>query len=145
MVEVVFVKDVQDIARKGAVKQVADGYARNFLFPRGLAVIATPQLIAQLEAEKQKRTEELEIRRADYEKLVEKLEGTEVEIVAKANNKGNLFAALEAEAIARKLGKSILARHVIIDEPIKTVGEHTVKISPLAGLTATIKVTVKSE
>lgn len=145
MAEVIFTKDVPGIAGKGEVKQVADGYARNFLFPQGLAVLATAELIERAEAEKKQQREKREKKRAEYEKTVQNLEGKKIEIVAKANEQGVLFGAVEPATIAEKLGEGFTADQVLISEPIKKVGEYEVKISPLTGLTATIKVTVKSE
>jgi len=145
MVEVVFIKDVPGTGHKGDIKQVADGYARNFLFPKGLAVLATPSLVEQIEAEKKQKSKELEAERADYEKVITEMEGQVIELTAKANEQGNLFATITPAMIADGLVKyKISPDQIIISEPIKKVGEYEVKVSPMSGLTATIKVTVKS-
>ncbi len=145
MIEVVFIKDVPGTGQKGDIKRVADGYARNFLFPKGLAILATSALIEKVETEKKQKEQQREGKRAEYEKLVQGLEGQEVEVSARANEQGVLFAAVEPAAIAEALGRGISADQIILDEPIKKVGEHEVKVSPLAGLTATIMVKIKPE
>lgn len=143
MIEVVFIKDVPGTARKGDIKKVVAGYARNFLFPKGLAILATSKLVEKIEVEKKQKEQQREEKRAEYEKLVQSLEGQEVEISAKANEQGVLFAAVEPAVIAEAVGRGISADQIIVDEPIKKIGEHEVKVSPLTGLTATIRVTVK--
>jgi len=130
--KVVLLKDVAGIGRKYDVKNVADGYALNFLIPRKLATAGTPQSIAHAErvASEQKSIENIQ---ADLlRKNLKSLEETSLTISGKANEKGHLFAGLHKEAIVSELKKQkgidILAEFIDLSHPIKEIGEHLISV-----------------
>lgn len=130
--KVIFLKDVKRVGRNGEIKNVADGYAANFLFPNKLAEPATEAKIAQFEKEKAAHAAELAKQESLQDKKVASLRGKSVTIAARATEKGGLFKTVTAKDIA----KAILAQHSLeigedmITEPapIKTVGEHAVSL-----------------
>lgn len=134
--KVILKEDVKTLGKKGKVCEVSDGYARNFLLPRGLAVEATEGNVQDL-AHKQK----IEDQRRQKEKqnaldLAQKLEGLTVTIKVKVGDKGRLFGSVTNKEIAEALEKGynikLDKRKIEIKDPIKTVGEHSAvfKIHP---------------
>lgn len=144
--KVVFVKDVKGVASRGDVKDVADGYARNFLFPQHAAVVASPAALAQMKEE-----EEAARRRAEKElnKLQEaagRLDGEEVIIGVKTNGDGTPYAAVREQQIVsalKKLGHTIKPDQVILKTPLKSLGEHTIAVRFGHGLEAEVRVVVE--
>src|SRR3989338_8160969 len=131
--KVIFLKDVAKVGQHGTMKDVADGYALNFLIPRWLAIQATPDKdAAHLAA--QKREEQA---REQHNKMitgaVHSLKGVRIEISAKATEKGGLFKSITAADIAKAVQEqrsvSIPLETITLAKPIKEVGEHAIKIS----------------
>lgn len=130
--KVILLKDVPGLGESGTVKEVADGYARNFLIPRGLAVAATKTNLAsaeqRLRAEKERQTRQLR----EAEALTKRLEGLEITIRAKAGEQGRLFGAVTAADIAEELSRVVgteIDRHRIeLDAPLKLLGRYVVKV-----------------
>ncbi|MES2470666.1 MAG: 50S ribosomal protein L9 [Patescibacteria group bacterium] len=130
--KVIFLKDVHKVAKKYETKEMSEGYARNLLFPKGLAIAATPEAIAKIS----KLVAEDETRKKVNESLLEKniteLDGQLVTITAKANDKGHLFAGLHKEEIVAEVKKAlridIIPSFVMLDHPIKETGEHVINI-----------------
>jgi len=129
--KVIYLKSFQGVA-PGAIKEVADGYARNFLLPHGYVKPATEKAVADLQSKKQykERAEQGERDRATS--IAGKVKGKIFEIKAKATEAGdNLYAAISndqvRQAIAQK-GIDIGAARVLFDKPVKQVGEHTVTV-----------------
>ena len=145
--QVILVQDVKNLGASGDVVNVADGYARNYLIPRGLAVPATEGGLRQVKsrqaAEKQRREREAE----EAAKLVEVLNGERVEVLAKCGEGGRLFGSVTsadiAAAIKKQHGREIDKRKVELTEPIKEIGSHEVTIKVYPGMTAVITVEVK--
>lgn len=143
--KVILLKDVRRVGQHGEVKNVADGYATNFLFPNKLAEPATEEKIKQVEAGKAERETQVQKEREQLDTTVAALRGKKVVIEARATEKGGLFKTITAKDIA----KAIAAEHSIeiaedmisFAEPIKTVGEHGAAItgpSQKASLTVTV-------
>ena len=125
-------KDVPRIGRKFEVKDMPDGYALNFLMPRKLAVRATPDAIARLLKEQKIADLHVEASREAIQKLAEELKTTPVTVLVEANEKGGLFKAVHQKEIAeaiRKAGHTIDEESIIIETPIKSLGEHTIMLS----------------
>ncbi|NLN17076.1 MAG: 50S ribosomal protein L9 [Firmicutes bacterium] len=145
--QVILVRDVKNLGVSGEVVNVADGYARNYLIPRGLAVPATEGGLRQVKtrqaAEQQRREKEAE----EAAKLVELLDGGKVEVLAKCGEGGRLFGSVTsadiAAAIKDQYKTEIDKRKVELAEPIKTVGSHQVTIRVYPGMTAVVTVEVK--
>ena len=146
--KVIILKETEGLGKVGDIKEVADGYARNFLIPKGIAKPATKSAEKEIEilkeAQAKKSEEELKI----AEELAENLEGMSVEISAKADESGKLFGAVSQENIAaalEKKGFKIDKNKISIAEPIKEVGEYEVMISLDHGLEARVEVVVVRE
>lgn len=145
--KVVLLKNVAKVGKAGEIKTVADGFARNFLIPQGLAEVASDSAVkkASLMAEnlKIKTQKELE----EFQKIAEKLDRKEVVIKAKAQ-KGKLFGSINPQQIIDKLKEekiSIKESNLVIKNPIKELGEHAVKVNLSHGIEAEIKVIVEEE
>jgi len=146
--KVILLKDIKNLGRKLDVKHVSDGYARNFLVPRGLARLASQDALDELDEELRKRemlaTEELEATQG----AAEELDGLDVYISAKADEQGTVYGGVNAKAIQKALqemGVTIDTKAVKIEEPIKEVGEHRVTIELEHGIEAEIKLIVEAE
>jgi large subunit ribosomal protein L9 len=130
--KVILLKDVRGMGMHGAIKDVADGYALNKLFPQKLAEAATPERIKQIEAQVAARAAEREQEDKQLDTKVASLRGKIVSIPSRATEKGGLFKSITATDVA----KAIRAEHsleipedsITIAEPIKTVGEHVVML-----------------
>ena len=119
--KVILLKDVENLGKEGEVKEVADGYARNFLIPEKLAVAATEQAIKDSEARKQKKEKEAKMELEETQKLAEQLEGRELYIKVKEKD-GKLFGSVNEKVIAKALkdeGVIINPSAVKLDESIK--------------------------
>jgi large subunit ribosomal protein L9 len=146
--KVIFLKDIPKIGKKYDVKNVSDGYARNFLFPQKLAIVATEKEIKNLEERKKRAEAEAEKDLKKYQEDVKKMEDLEVEIFAKAGKDGKLYAALSAAQITNALkekGFEIKKNQIRIDESIKELGEKEIIIEFPHNLEAKIRVVVGEE
>ncbi|WP_413377157.1 50S ribosomal protein L9 [Alkalihalobacillus sp. 1P02AB] len=143
--KVIFLSDVKGKGKKGEVKNVSEGYARNFLLPKNLAVEATNSNVKDLEAKKksvQKKTEE-ELEEAKAYQA--KLEAAEVTIKAKSGEGGRLFGAVSTKQIAETLASMKLKvdkRKILLDDPIRSLGYTNVPIKIHPEVIATVKVHV---
>ncbi len=130
--EVILQKDVKGLGKKGEVVTVADGYGRNFLLPRGLAVLATAGNIKQadLEKEAQKQKRERELKEA--QEVAARIQGQKLQIATKVGESGKLFGSITSQEIADRLKRQykveIDKRKIELEEPIKSVGKHPIKI-----------------
>jgi large subunit ribosomal protein L9 len=146
--KVLFLKEVENVAEPGDVKDVANGYARNYLLPKQIAVAATSSMLKQheraIEAEKQRLSKEAENLRA----VAGKLDGASVTIAARAGAEGRLYGSITAPDIAaalqEQLGIAVDRRDIHLDEPIRRVGDHDVVIRLRRDLTPTVKVAIAS-
>ena len=146
--EIILIKDCKDAGKAGEKKNVSDGYAKNFLIPKGFALPATKANIAKWKQskanEKAKHDKELELAR----KHKEKLEKDTLIIKAKTGEKGKLYGAITNKNIAEEIKKSfrfnLNKKKIVLDHPIKEVGSYDVKAKLFEGINATIKVQVES-
>lgn len=146
--KVILTKDVQSLGHSGEIKNVADGYARNFLIPGGYAKIATGNIIKQVEEAKERNRKQAEENLKVVEELATKLENVSVLIKAKAEKSGKLYAAVGPKEISEALGKKgfkLSEDKIIIAEPIKETGEYKVAINLNHGLEAKVDVLVENE
>lgn len=145
--KVILLKNVPNLGEEGDVKEVALGYARNFLIPKGLAREATAQAIAEAQANKAKKAESAEAELAQAESLAQKMEGQTVEIKAKASEEGTLYAAISAVKIAAALKEKgfMVKKENIKAGHIKELGEHELVVNLDHGLDARITLIISSE
>lgn len=145
--KVIFLKDVKGKGKKGEVKNVADGYAHNFLIKQGLAVEASQAAVSSLEGQKKKEekmaAEELE----DAKRLKDVLEKITVELTAKAGEGGRLFGSITSKQIAEQLLKNntikIDKRKIELGDAIRTLGFTKVPVKLHTEVTATLNVHVR--
>lgn len=129
---VIMLKDVKGVAQRGTIKEVADGYALNFLIAQGLAHQATPQKIAEFEARKKIENAENVARESLIVAMLKKIDGTTIEVAARANESGHLYKQLSPSLIAQAIrttgGVDIPEQAIIMNAPIKAVGDSPVTI-----------------
>ncbi|MFA7315053.1 MAG: 50S ribosomal protein L9 [Candidatus Magasanikbacteria bacterium] len=147
--KVIFLKDVKGTAKKGDIKEVSDGYARNFLMKQNLAIMATDFEIDKLTKQDKKKTKQMEVELESQQKIAGRLDGEEIEIIAKVSNTGTLYAAINstklAQAIKKQLSVIVKPEQIKLEEPIKDIGEYDIHISFNHGLEADIRVIVSEE
>jgi large subunit ribosomal protein L9 len=147
--KVILLKDVKSLGKKGDVVNAKDGYARNFLIPKGIAIEATEGNVKVIEeqktAKKLKEKEELE----KAKKLAEKISNLTVKIKSKAGENGKLFGSITTKDIADKLNKQhkikIDKRKIVLDNNIKTLGATYVEVKVYPNVTAKLRVEVVEE
>lgn len=145
--KVIFLKDVKGKGKKGEVKNVADGYAHNFLIKQGLAIEASNASISTLEGQKKKEDKRAAEELAEAKKLGEQLEKITVELSAKAGEGGRLFGSITTKQIAEELQKKhgikIDKRKMELADAIRTLGHTKVPVKLHHEVLATLTVHVK--
>lgn len=143
--KVIFLKDVKGQGKKGEVKTVSEGYANNFLIPRGLAAVATSSNMKQLEHHKQAEASRKDREKEEAQKLAEKLEAVNLTMKAKSGEGGRLFGSITSKHIADELAKLKLKvdrRKIELPEPIRSLGVQQVPVKVHPEVTAVLKVQV---
>ena len=129
--KVIFSTDVRGQGKKGEMKEVSDGYARNYLIPRGLAAEATADNINAMKLKEKAKAAQIAREKAQAEENAKKLEGVQVLIRARAGSSGKLFGAVTSQEISDALKEQfdidIEKNKIVQAEPIKTFGSYTVK------------------
>lgn len=148
--KVILLKDVKNLGKAWDIKEVSDGYARNFLFPHDLAQIATPDLVKKSELQKTDKIKKAEADLEKTEELASELDDFVIKIKAKANGEGKLFGSVKPEMIlealtSQKLNVSTIKAADISTDAIKETGEHKVTVNLPHGLEAVIVVVVEKE
>ena len=145
--QVILLQDVKSLGKKGEIVKVSDGYARNFLFPKGLAKEATPGAAKEVEKKQAaERAREME-RRLTAEKKAASLRGKVITVKAKCGAQGRLYGSVTgaeiAEALKEQHGVEVDKRKIDLSEPIRTVGETdiVVKLYPEISAKMTVRVT----
>ena len=144
--KVIMLKDVKGTGRANDVVEVNDGFARNFLIPKGFAQEATAQNLNRSNQQRSLQVHRKNMERAEALELAKKLEGVRVEVTAKAGKDGRLFGSVTAGDIADALKKQRIEvdkKRIELDAPIKQAGETQVSIRVYADTTAKITVAVK--
>ena len=146
--KVILREDVKNLGQMGEVVNVADGYARNFLFPKKFAVVANTGNIKEFEHTKKVIQERAAKVKASLKSAAEKLAGVSVTIKSKSGEDGKLFGSVTnmdiAEALAAE-GYEVDKKKIVIDEPIKRTGEYTVSIKLHQDISSEVKVQVVAE
>jgi large subunit ribosomal protein L9 len=146
--EVILKEDVAKLGHRGDVVKVAEGYGRNYLLPRKLAIEATAGNKAVIEQMKQSAVRRSAIEKADSEALSKQLEAVTLTFARKAGEKDHLFGSVTSSDIAEALeqkGFNVDRRKIQLHEPLKSIGEFDVPIRLHRDVTSRIKVTVEKE
>jgi large subunit ribosomal protein L9 len=145
--KVILLKDIPGKGRTGEIKEVTKGYARNYLLPQGLALIATPTIQKQvgLSLEKEKRSEAAD--QGQMVELAKQIEGTEIRLEARVGAGDRLFGSITAtdiaEELSRAIGSTIDKKDIEIDKPLRQAGSHEVTVSLGKDLRPKIRVVVE--
>ncbi len=130
--KIILKEDIKGVGRKYEVKNVADGYANNFLIPKKLAEYASPEAVKKAEILKSTNIAEIEIREKLTEKQIEMLKGVKIVLKKKGNEKGHLFEKIHPEEISEALKDQakieIGPEFLVTPKPIKEIGEHIVLV-----------------
>lgn len=148
MVEVILRRDVADLGLAGEMVNVRPGYARNYLIPQGIALVATEGNRRRFEEERRQVEQSAEREREAAQELAGELEGREVNFVRRASESGRLFGSVTAADIADELEKEGVAvdrRAIRLEDPIKDLGEHDVPVRVHMDIVPTLKVSVVAE
>ena len=146
--KVILLEDVRGTGKAGDVANVSDGYARNMLIPRGLAVEATAQNIKQLEKKKEAMAKKFAEDKAAALELKKKLEEVTVEVRTKAGKDGKVFGSVTSKDIAdalNQMGFDIDKKKIQLDSPIKATGMTDVNVKLFTEISGKVKVNVISE
>ena len=147
--KVVFLEDVPDVGEVGQIKDVADGYARHYLIPRKLAVLANSAASNILEAQLKKKAKQQAQTKAEMAQVAKQLEGKELALKAKVGAKERLYGSITstdiADGIRDQLGMDIDKRKIELAEPIRELGSYDVSIKLFKDIVPQIKVTVAAE
>ncbi len=129
--KVILQQDVRGQGKKGQMVEVSDGYARNFLLPKKLAVTATPESINTMKQQEKAKKAQMAAEKAEAEAVAKKLEGLMVKISAKAGEGGRLFGAVTtkeiSEALSAQHGLNIAKTKIVLEDPIKSCGSYSLK------------------
>ena len=144
--KVVFIQDVPDVAQAGEIKDVANGHARNYLFPKGFAVLATPTEIKRVEARRQAEARRLDQHIQEAQALAQVFQDISLVFPKRVGAKGNIYGSVSSVAISqelKRLGHTVEKTMVKLEEPLRQLGTHDVDVELAKGVVATIKVTIK--
>jgi large subunit ribosomal protein L9 len=143
--QVILKKDVKKLGKKNEIVKVSDGYARNYLLPKGLADEATSTKLNEIKVQKKVANKKHQNRLVEARKMAEEMEKKEFQIYVKAGEGGRLFGSVTskdiAEAVERE-GFKIDRRKIILDNNIKTLGDHKIDVKVYEDVIATLKIQV---
>ena len=147
--KIILTREVHNLGQAGDVKNVATGYARNYLFPKGLAIKATASALKEFERQRASESHREERLASRADALVQRLSEVTLTFEAKASEKGRLFGSITtadiAEALEREIGEKFDRRKHILSEPLRHVGEHVVSVRLTSEVVAEVKAIVIPE
>ena len=147
--KVVFLKDVPRVAKAGEIKEVANGYGRNFLIPQELAILASPQAIRLAEAQRRVKARQQAESEAELVELARELEGKEITLEARVGAQEHLYGSITNADIAAELESSaglvVDKRKIELAEPIRQLGSYEVVVKLAKEIVPKIKVTVVAQ
>ena len=144
--KVILQKEIPTLGKAGEIRNVADGYARNFLIPRGLAEAATESALKDLARKQSDTARHLEREQASFEGMAEKLRSTALSFILKMGEKDQAFGGISSQDIVEKLaeyGINVEKSWIELEQSIKSTGEHNVKIKFPHHVAAEIKIIVE--
>ena len=146
---VLFLKEVTGTAQAGDVKEVSPGYARNYLFPKHLAVVADDRVVEQIRKREEAARRRAEKELSDARDVAQRLRKLTVTVYAKTGEGGRLFGSITnsdvAQQLKREAGIDVDKRKIEIDQPIKSLGPHEVRVELHSEITETLKVVVAAQ
>ncbi|GAB2716987.1 50S ribosomal protein L9 [Paenibacillus thermoaerophilus] len=144
--KVIFLKDVKGQGKKGEIKDVSEGYANNFLIPRGLAKIASEGNLKSLEHQKKAEEKRKEKEKEEAKELAAKINELMLKMTVKSGEGGRLFGSITSKQIAEELAKqhqiTLDKRKILLDDPIRSLGVTQVTLKLHPDVTAVLKVQV---
>jgi len=147
--KVILQQDVRGQGKRGQLVEVSDGYARNFLLPRKLAIEANADNLNALKLQDEAKARRVEMEKEDARKTAQKLESIQVKIRAKAGTHGKLFGSVTTKEVSEELKKQydieINKQKIVLDEPIKNFGTYEMKVKLYPEITGTLYVVVTEE
>jgi large subunit ribosomal protein L9 len=147
--EVLLLKDIDQLGDAGDIKRVADGYARNYLIPRGLAVLASEGALKQAERLREARVRRRATELSQAQALAQLLDGQSITFQARAGEADRLYGSITsaniAEALEEKLDQEIDRRKIVLEEPLKELGTHAVTVRLAAEAEAKVTVVIERE
>ena len=146
--KVLLIKDVYKLGRAGDVKKVADGYGRNYLIPQGLAILATAGALTQADKIRHKAVERRTVLNDEMSVVAKQLENVELTFSARAGETGKLYGSITsqevADALTQKIG-AVIKRQMLDMQPLRTLGEHKIRVRLTMDLIPEIKAIVHRE
>ena len=144
--KVILKENIKGVGKKDEVINASDGYARNFLLPRNLAVEATPENMQKLNSQNQSKQYKKDVEKEQAKEIAKKLETITVEIKVQAGENGKIFGSVSSKEISENLQKQykilIDKKKIEVKEPIKVLGARTVEAKLFEGITGKIKINV---
>ncbi len=145
--KIIILEDFPKLGHKGEVKNVRDGFARNFLIPRNLVIPATSQNLKQLHLQLAQKAQEKQTELSETQKLAEKLNGFVLTLQTKFTKTGKIYGGISAQKISDELAKNgfnIEKNQILLKEPIKEAGEYSVKIKLAPNVEAKLEIKIVS-
>ncbi len=147
--KIILQKEVEKLGVPGDVVTVADGYARNFLVPRGMAIPASKGAVRHVESLRRAHGARVNKARGEAQALADRLSAIPIKVTARAGEEGRLFGSITtadlAEEIAKQTGQAIDRRDIHLDEPIRSLGTHEVSVRVYPEVNATLSIQVEPE
>lgn len=147
--KVLLTQDVDNLGQAGDVKSVADGYGRNYLLPRGMAIIASIGALKTADRVKNASVARRAKDKADVDAIAHIIGGSTVHFTARAGEKGKMFGSITAQHIAdalgKQLGRAIDKRKVGLREPLRELGTHTITVRLASDITPNVTVVITPE
>ncbi len=147
--KVIFLQDVKGSGKKGEVKNVADGYARNMLLPKGLAVEATPSNMNNLQNQQASAQHKIDVEKQAASEAAAKVKGKKVIIKAKAGSNSRLFGSVTpanvADALDSQLGVKVDKKKITLNTDIKNFGSYTAAVKFYTGISENVDIEVVEE
>lgn len=149
VMEVILLEDVENVGQSGEIRNVAAGYARNYLIPKGLATVATEGTLKQLELRRQAEARRQQKLEAEAKEFAKELEGLTLTFLVKAGEKDRLYGSITtgdiAGALEKETGKGIDRRKIELEDPIRELGTYVVPVKLLPDVIPSITVVVEKE
>ncbi len=144
--KVILLEDIRGVGKKFEVKDMRDGYARNFLFPKKLAEPATPSALQKLAAMKEAHEKDEAALTARLHEIAEKISGITLQLALEADKSGAIFGSVNKEAVIKALREHDIVRservEVFLEHPLKKLGDYKISIDLKKGIKAELKISI---